>query len=537
MPLALRPQVLSRRSHAFRTIKRSTTKRCCYSSLAAEAFQPAPVSYPDIPTVSKRSLAVTPSATGLSSFPYEDFYHSILNEKRADGSYRYFRSITRLQNQFPFAECSRTGKRVNVWCSNDYLAMGSSPVVMTAMQDALQRYGANSGGSRNIAGHSPLVEKLETTIAELHKKPAALYFSSGFAANEAALCTLGSQLPGCVIFSDELNHASMIEGIRHSRAKRHIWKHNDIGHLESLLASYPKQVPKIIAFESLYSMCGTIAPIKDICDLAERYGAITFMDECHAIGLYGPHGAGVAEHLDFAAHQSNQYGSGTRTIMDRVDIIAGSTSKGLGTMGGYIAASKQLIDMIRSVSRGFIFTTTQSPAVMAGAHAAIQHQMQNIGGRVALQRNVAAVKRKMAQFGLPVLPNRSHLVPVMVGDAELVRYVADILFDEYNIYVQPINSPTVAVSQERFRISPTGFHDAAQQDVLVGALVEIWARLGLRKASDWQSEGMWDAEDAVVNQLWTDEQLGLTRSRPVTNDYLQSLFREEVQDTLLSSRG
>lgn len=261
------------------------------------------------------------------------------------------------------------------------------------------------------------------------------------------------------------------------------------------------------------------------------------MDECHAIGLYGPHGAGVAEHLDFAAHQSNQHGSGTRTIMDRVDIIAGSTSKGLGTMGGYIAASKQLVDMIRSVSRGFIFTTTQSPAIMAGALAAIQHQMQNIGDRVALQRNVAAVKRKMAQFGLPVLPNRSHLVPVMVGDAELVRYVADILFDEYNIYVQPINSPTVAVSQERFRISPTGFHDAAQQDVLVGALVEIWARLGLRKASDWQSEGMWDAEDAVVNQLWTDEQLGLTRSRPVTNDYLRSLFREEVQDTLLSSRG
>ncbi|KAI0193241.1 5-aminolevulinate synthase [Xylaria flabelliformis] len=522
MPLALRPHILSRHSYILPTIQ-----RCRYSSAAAEAFQPASASYADVTPILERFPPATPSVTGLGSFPYEDFYHSILDKKRADGSYRYFRSITRLQNQFPFAECSRTGKRVNVWCSNDYLAMGSSPAVITAMQNALHRYGANSGGSRNIAGHSPLVEKLETSIAELHKKPAALYFSSGFAANEAALCTLGSHLPGCVIFSDELNHASMIEGIRHSRAKRHVWKHNDIDHLETLLASYPKEVPKIIAFESVYSMCGTIAPIKDICDLAEKYGAITFMDECHAIGLYGPHGAGVAEHLDFAAHQSNHFGS--RTIMDRVDIICGSTSKGLGTMGGYITASKQLIDMIRSVSRGFIFTTTQSPAVMAGAYAAIRHQMQNMGDRVALQRNVAAVKRKMAQFDLPVLPNRSHLVPVMVGDAELVRYVADILFDEYNIYVQPINSPTVAVSQERFRISPTGFHDAAQQDFLVGALVEIWARLGLRKASDWQREGAWNAEDAAVNQLWTDEQLGLT-----TNELP---IREGLQDTLLASSG
>lgn len=232
------------------------------------------------------------------------------------------------------------------------------------------------------------------------------------------------------------------------------------------------------------------------------------MDEAHAIGLYGPHGAGVAEHLDFATHQSGR--TNGRTAMERVDVISGSVSKGLGTMGGYVAGSAALIDMIRSVARGFIFTTVQSPAVTAGAHAAIQHQLHNKDGRIRLQRNVAAVKRKMAAFDLPVLPNRSHLLPLMIGDAELTRQVTDILFDEYHIYVQAINSPTVAVNMERVRISPTGFHGPAQQDALVSALVEIWDRLGLRKASDWQRAGVWDAQQAAVTQLWTDEQLGLT---------------------------
>lgn len=404
--------------------------------------------------------------------------------------------------------------------------MGSNPVVIAAMEGALKTYGANSGGSRNIAGHSPLVEELESSIARLHRKPSALYFSSGFAANEAALCSLGTQLPGCIIFSDELNHASMIDGIRQSKAKRHVWQHNDLSSLEALLAAYPREVPKIIAFESVYSMCGqyakcsgqacadpslllgTLAPICEICDLAERYGAITFMDECHAIGLYGPHGAGVAEHLDYAVHQSGRYSE--RTTMDRLDVIAGSTSKGLGVMGGYIAASTGLIDMIRSVARGFIFTTTQSPAVMAGALASIQHQYHHSEQRIALQRNVAAVKHKMAAFDLPVLPNRSHLVPVMIGDAELTRKVTNILFDEYDIYAQPINSPTVAVYAERMRISPTGFHDPAQQDALVAALEEIWGRLSLRRASDWIQSGAWSLREAALNQLWTDQQLGLS---------------------------
>ncbi|KAG8628403.1 hypothetical protein KVT40_004276 [Elsinoe batatas] len=439
------------------------------------------------------------------------YYRSLIDGKKRDHSYRSFRSIKRIRDHFPFAHCSHTGKKVNVWCSNDYLAMGSHKAVTDAMTAALATYGANSGGSRNIAGHSPLVEELEWAIARLHRKPSALYFSSGFSANEAALSTLGTQLPGCVIFSDELNHASMIDGIRHSKAKRHVWRHNDMESLESLLAGYPMDMPKIIAFESVYSMCGTIAPIQQICDLAREYGAITFMDECHAIGLYGPHGAGIAEHLDYGAHCTRRY-DGT-TTMDRVDIIAGSTSKGLGTMGGYVAGSAQVIDLIRSFARGFIFTTTQSPAVMAGALAAVENQYNDPSGRIALQRNVLAVKQKMAERNLPVLPNRSHLVPLMVGDAALTRQLAELLFDEYHVYAQPINSPTVAIHQERLRISPTGFHSSEQQDILVDALMRIWERLGLRRASDWVTDGAWSKQDAMVDQLWTNQQLGLPTSR------------------------
>lgn len=258
------------------------------------------------------------------------------------------------------------------------------------------------------------------------------------------------------------------------------------------------------------------------------------MDEAHAIGLYGPRGAGVAEHIDFHAHQSDQYRG--KTTMSRIDIISGSVSKGLGTMGGYVTGSEAFIDMIRSLARGFIFTTTQSPAIMAGANAAIQYQLSNPGSRVALQRNVVAVKRRMAQFDLPVLPNRSHLVPIMIGDAELTRRVTDILFDEYNIYAQPINSPTVAVNMERIRISPTGAHGPAQQEALVGALVDIWARLDLRKASDWQRQGLWNASDSAVNQLWTDEQLGLTAVSSVSPRHYpmhNMPVSRQLEDTML----
>ncbi|KAI0434852.1 5-aminolevulinate synthase [Xylaria sp. FL1042] len=461
------------------------------------------------------AIVQNPQTTVLShviehgSFDYENYYQSIIDEKKKDKSYRFFRSITRTQDEFPYARCPKTGKKVNVWCSNDYLGMGSNPSVIKAMHDALDIYGANSGGSRNIAGHSPLVEDLEASIADLHRKPASLYFTSGFVANEAALSTLGNELPGCVIFSDELNHASIIQGIKNTKAKRMIWRHNDLVHLDSLLSSVPPGTPKIIIFESVYSMCGTVAPIAEICDLAEKYGAMTFIDEVHAVGLYGHRGAGVAEHLDYAAHQSGQYNGAQKSLMDRIDVVSGTVGKAFGTMGGYIAGSAAFIDMIRSVARGFIFTTTQSPAVMAGALAAIQHQRQDDSDRVALHQNVTAMKRTMAQLDLPVLPNPSHLLPVMIGDAELTRRVADILFQEYDIYVQPINSPTVTVGTERIRIAPSGAHGPLEQQVLIGALEEIWGRLGLRRADEWQSEPVWNASLGTSRQIWTDEQLGL----------------------------
>ncbi|RWA08562.1 hypothetical protein EKO27_g6530 [Xylaria grammica] len=452
---------------------------------------------------------VPPHAIGHGSFDYENFYQALLDRKKKDKSYRFFRSITRTQDDFPYARCPKTGKKVNVWCSNDYLGMGSNPSVIKAMHEALDIYGANSGGSRNIAGHSPLVEDLEASIADLHRKPASLYFTSGFVANEAALSTLGNELPGCVIFSDELNHASIIQGIKNAKAKRMIWRHNDLAHLDSLLASVPAAVPKVIIFESVYSMCGTVAPIAEICDLAEKHGALTFVDEVHAVGLYGRRGAGVAEHLDYASHQVRQYSGTQKALMDRIDIVSGTVGKAFGTMGGYIAGSAAFIDTIRSVARGFIFTTAQSPSVVAGALAAIEHQRQDDSDRIALHRNVTAMKRAMAQLDLPVLPNPSHLLPVMVGDAELTRRVADILFDEYNIYVQPINSPTVTVGTERIRIAPSGAHGPAEQQALIGALEEIWARLGLRRASEWQSESVWNASLTTSRQIWTDEQLGL----------------------------
>ncbi|KAI1171568.1 5-aminolevulinate synthase [Nemania sp. FL0916] len=509
---------------AGRTYAISSIQRHCYGTVSEEIIP--------------RNIAAVPPAppaANAGKFHYDDFYQSVINQKKMDKSYRYFRSITRLQNEFPNAECSQTGKKVSVWCSNDYLGMGSSPEVISSMHQALDTFGANSGGSRNIAGHSPLIEDLESSIAELHRKPASLYFSSGYTANDAALSTLGDRLPGCVVFSDALNHASIIAGIRNSKAKSVIWRHNDLAHLEALLASYPKEQPKIIAFESVYSMCGTVAPIAEICDLAEKYGAMTFADEVHAVGLYGPRGAGVAEHLDFAAHQSGIYTA--KPVMDRIDVVSGTTGKAFGTMGGYIAGSAAFIDMIRSVARGFIFTTTQSPAIVAGSHAAIQHQLRNPHSRIALHRNVAALKQSMARFDIPILPNRSHLLPVMIGDPELTRRVADILFDEYNIYVQPINSPSVAVKTERIRIAPSGDHGPAQQEQLVAALAEIWDRLSLRRASEWQNEPVWEAALTTSGPLWTDEQLGLTPRVASSGSFQIPLpVRPRLEDTFLASR-
>ncbi|KAL9024520.1 MAG: hypothetical protein Q9196_006457 [Gyalolechia fulgens] len=414
--------------------------------------------------------------------------------------------------------------------------MGGNPEVLQVMHSVLDRYGACSGGSRNISGHNQFAIALEKTLAQLHSKPAALCFGSGYSANDCALTVLGSHIPDCVFLSDASNHSSIIDGIRHSRARKLIWKHNDLDDLEEKLASIPLGIAKIICFESIYSMCGknplllsllsvfyrarttdavvgTVGPLRGICDLAEKYGAITFLDEVHAVGLYGPHGAGVAEHLDFEAHTC---GKTKGTVVDRIDIITGALGKGFGTMGGYITGSHAFIDMIRSVSRGFIFTTAAPPATMAGARAAIDFQRHKPQDRMQLQRNVRAVKARLLQHGLPVLPNRSHIVPLMVGDSGKCKTAADILFDEFDIYVQPINSPSVAVGQERLRISPTAAHTQSHQDHLINALVQTWGRLGLDRLEDWKarsvngsvSEGWGDAD--ASDPVWTDEQLGIS---------------------------
>lgn len=382
------------------------------------------------------------------------------------------------------------------------------------MHKVLDQYGACSGGSRNISGHNEFAVSLEKTLAELHGKESALYFSSGYNANHGVLTTLGQHLPGCVFLSDASNHASIIEGIRHSGAQKLIWKHNDLQDLEKKLASLPPGVPKIICFESIYSMCGTVAPIEAICDLAERYGAITFIDEVHAVGLYGPHGAGVAEHLDFEAHASGDRARTQDTISSRIDIVTGALGKGFGTMGGYVAGSTDLVDMIRSLSKGFIFTTSAAPATMAGAEAAVRFQMAHTEDRMALQRNTRLVKQKLLQHGLPVLPNTSHIVPLMVGDSAACKEAADILFDEYGIYVQPINSPSVPVGQERLRISPTAAHTESHQRALITALVDIWQRLGLRTLDQWARDDAgrvrpgWETT-GLENTVWTPEQLGI----------------------------
>ncbi|KAI1880475.1 hypothetical protein JX265_002096 [Neoarthrinium moseri] len=477
-------------------------------------------------------------------FPYEAQYSSVIESKKRDQSYRYFRNVNRLAREFPLAH-SAEGKSINVWCTNDYLGMGGNPEVLQAMHAALDKYGACSGGSRNISGHNQFAVSLEKALAKLHRKEAALYFSSGYNANDCALTVLGQQLPGCVFLSDASNHSSIIEGIRHSGARKSVWRHNDLVDLESKLAAIPLGTPKVVCFESIYSMCGTVAPIAEVCDLAERYGALTFLDEVHAVGLYGPHGAGVSEHLDFDAHVSGS-ASSERTVLSRIDIISGALGKGFGTMGGYVAGSKDLVDMIRSLSRGFIFTTAAGPATMAGAEAAINFQRHNPQDRIQLQRNTRLVKQRLLEHKLPVLPNASHIIPLMVGDAARCKMAADRLYDDYGIYVQPINSPSVPVGQERLRISPTAAHTKEHQDILVSALAKIWDQLGLRRLDDWakdergQAVEGWETSglDAAV---WGNEQLGLAASTPNQHGegfMAQHLAAERfvLEDSLLASK-
>ena len=393
--------------------------------------------------------------------------------------------------------------------------MSKNPVVLDTMKRTLSRYGAGAGGTRNIAGNGALHLSLEDELASVHRKQAALVFSSCYVANDACLATIGSKLPGCVIFSDSMNHASMIQGIRHSGAKKVIWKHNDLVDLEAKLQAVPKETPKIIAFESVYSMCGSIAPIEAICDLADKYGAITFLDEVHAVGMYGPSGAGVAEHLDFEAHHSTSRSAEPikGSVMDRVDIITGTLGKAWGVVGGYIAGSADLVDVVRSYAPGFIFTTSLPPAVVAGAQASIAYQREFMGDRRLQQLNTREVKSQLGNLGIPVVPNPSHIIPVLVGDAQLAKEASDMLLAKHRIYVQSINYPTVARGEERLRITPTPGHTTEQIAHLVSSLDTVFNTLDLKRTPDWVAVGgragvgMPDA--LPVSPIWTDKQLGL----------------------------
>ncbi|KAJ5775709.1 uncharacterized protein N7511_000720 [Penicillium nucicola] len=486
-----------------------------------------------------------PDAPTTGTYNYNDFYKTELDKKHKDKSYRYFNNINRLAQEFPRAHTASAEERVTVWCSNDYLGMGRNPQVLNSMHKTLDTYGAGAGGTRNISGHNQHAVALEDTLAKLHGKEAALVFSSCFVANDATLATLGSKMPDCVILSDSLNHASMIQGIRHSGAKKMVFKHNDLEDLEAKLASLPLSTPKIIAFESVYSMCGSIAPIAEICDLAEKYGAITFLDEVHAVGMYGPHGAGVAEHLDYDAYASQDTASPQSTkgtVQDRIDIITGTLGKAYGCVGGYIAGSAAMVDTIRSLAPGFIFTTSLPPATMAGADTAIQYQSQQPRDRVLQQLHTRAVKTALKDLDIPVIPNPSHIVPLLVGDAELAKQASDKLLEEHGIYVQAINYPTVPRGEERLRITPTPGHVKPLREHLVQAVQAVWNDLGLKRASDWQAQGGFvgvgvEGAEEANQPIWEDAQLGLqageTVEAAVTREFTEAAA--EVTQPLLKT--
>lgn len=457
------------------------------------------------------------SPTEGPAYQYEKVYESELDRKRNDKSYRYFNNINRLAKQFPRAHRAMEDQQVTVWCANDYLGMGSNKEVLEAMHQTIDKYGAGAGGTRNIAGHNRHAVELEASIADLHRTDAALVFSSCYVANDATLSLLGKKLPDLVYFSDEMNHASMIEGIRHSGAKKVIFKHNDLTDLENKLKQFPKSRAKVIAFESVYSMSGSISPIEAICDLADKYGALTFLDEVHAVGMYGPTGAGVAEHLDFDKHAVGaplQDGR-KRDVASRVDIYTGTLGKAYGCVGGYIAGSKNFIDWVRSYAPGFIFTTSLPPAVMAGAKAAIEYQKTSMKERVAQQANTRYVKDSLAARGIPVVPNPSHIVPVLIGNAEKAKEASDLLMSKYGIYVQAINYPTVPIGHERLRVTPTPGHNQKLADELVEALDETFNELGLMRVTDWAAQGgrcgVAEPGATEVAPIWTPKQLSHTQ--------------------------
>ncbi|MEQ1716907.1 MAG: 5-aminolevulinate synthase [Hyphomicrobium sp.] len=416
--------------------------------------------------VSPQEATKAPCKWSTAPPDYDRILGFQLEELKFEGRYRQFVENGRLAGEFPRAQMWRNGQEstVTVWCSNDYLGMGQHPAVLEAMKTAIDTYGAGSGGTRNISGnHRPVVE-LERELAELHAKPAALVFSSGYVANLTVLETLARLLPECVFISDAHNHASMIHGIRSSGVEKFIFRHNDHQHLEDILSKFPASRPKIVAFESVYSMDGDIAPIGLLCDIAHRYGAITYLDEVHAVGMYGRTGAGVAER---------------DAVGDRVDVIQATLAKAFGIVGGYIAASSTIIDAVRSFGSGFIFTTTVPPVVAAGALASVRHLKQSPIERRTLHERATLLRDRLKRSGLPVLDCASHIVPVMVGDPVLCKAASDYLLEKRHIYIQPINYPTVARGTERLRVTPGPCHSEAMVDDLVDALHETWVHLNL----------------------------------------------------------
>ena len=393
-----------------------------------------------------------------------------LNKLHEEGRYRTFIDIERKQGQFPHATWRKpdgSEAPITVWCGNDYLGMGQHPAVMAAMHEAIEATGAGSGGTRNISGTTVYHKRLEAELADLHGKEAALVFTSAYIANDATLSTLPKLFPGLIIYSDALNHASMIEGVRRNGGAKRIFKHNDLADLRAKLEADDPAAPKLIAFESIYSMDGDFGPIKEICDLADEFGAMTYIDEVHAVGMYGPRGAGVAE----------QQG-----LMNRIDIINGTLAKAYGVMGGYIAASDKMCDAIRSYAPGFIFTTSLPPAIAAGAATSVAHLKQDQGLREKHQEQAAKLKLRLKGMGLPIIDHGSHIVPVIVGDPVHTKALSDMLLESFGIYVQPINFPTVPRGTERLRFTPSPVHGPREMDKLVNAIDELWAHCALNRA-------------------------------------------------------